>query len=68
MANVFPSYFYYELRWKGSDSQAAFGGVPYTNGLVFSTDNGELVRRSKYKENGSVATWEISLGNGNAVN
>lgn len=68
MANVFPSYFYYELRWKGSDSQAAFGGVPYTNGLVFSTDNGEFVRRSKYKENGSVATWEISLGNGNAVN
>ena len=68
MANVFPSYFYYELRWKGSDSQAAFGGVPYTNELVFSTDNGKLVRRSKYKENGSVATWEISLGDGNAVN
>lgn len=68
MANVFPSYFYYELRWKGSDSQAAFGGVPYTNELVFSTDNGKLVRHSKYKENGSVATWEISLGDGNAVN
>lgn len=68
MANVFPSYFYYELRWKGSDSQAAFGGVPYTNELVFSTDNGKLIRRSKYKENGSVATWEISLGDGNAVN
>ena len=68
MANVFPSYFYYELRWKGSDSQAAFGGVPYTNELVFSTDNGKLVRHSKYKENGSVATWEISLGDGSAVN